>query len=141
MKYLLILALILSGCQSIAAQDDSDKTPTGKELYTLLFDNLDRSLAGETQCPIGFTEKDRKSSTLKDVLIQNLSISSDSNFKTTLSSSCNKSKYELKNTKVIESWRCSIYVVSDYIEQINSSITFHVSLNKNKIIESSLICL
>jgi len=105
-----ILAILVAGlaCTAFAGAE-----PTGEEFYSILFDNLDRSLADEELCKIKVWGPDGTSrpATLGEHLSSNLfSISHQGRNVTTIKSTCEPAQWESEG-KVVDVWDCELRIL------------------------------
>ena len=132
MRYLLI-ALILS-CYSIGV-DAQNAPPNGEEVFGIFLSKMNMNLANESLC-----KADMK---LYEQLALSLSVSYESKNITKVTSSCEPSKFDVTNNKVIDIWDCTIQINENSPEGefvSSSTYVFGLSRGKHEFVDGSLRC-
>ena len=138
-----ILAILVAGlaCAAFAGAE-----PTGEDFYSILFANLDHSLADEELCKIKVWGPDGTSrpATLGEHLSSNLfSIFHQDRNVTTLRSECDAAQWESEG-KVVDVWDCVLSVLEETREGefiASGSVLFSVPRDGEKrMLPGSLRC-
>ena len=128
----LLLAVIFS--HTLAAQ--SDKEPSGEQVFIALLGNSNLNLNGEPLC--------KQNSKLYQLLASALSLSFDEKNVTTVKSYCSKSKSEIGQGKVVDAWDCSLEIVEKNTKgefNAGSLFKFDLTFDRKRFIKGSLRCL
>ncbi len=142
MKYVIILFVIFSTSSVIASE--VPKSPSGEEVFDALFNGLGVTLGEEPLCNMESITRKNPKITLGQHLSTILAVSYESKNISTMKSSCQLSKFEGKDGKVLDIWDCKIHIneSNENKEFISSStIAFNMTLDKTKLIKGSLRCL
>ncbi len=139
-KSLIVALLYLFGC-SINAQ--SNQKPTGELVLASLFESADIKLSKEPMCNMVSASMNKSSLRLRDHLATALSSSFESKNKTTISTTCNESKHELKKGKLMDVWDCTLLINEMTPDEgfiSSSTITFSLNKHNLKFVKKSLRC-
>ncbi len=126
------LIFSLLSCSSVATNDIS---PTGEVVFNALFSQFDSSLVSEPLCQ---TEE-----RLQDLLALSLSVSMSERTKTHVSTTCESSKVESVDKKVLDVWDCTVnFLETDDSDAFISSSSYVLALSKVdlKFVRGSLRC-
>ena len=126
------LIFSLLSCSSIATNDN---IPTGEVVFNALFSQFNSSLVGEPLC-----QTDER---LQDLLALSLSVSMSERTKTHVSTTCESSKAESVDNKVLDVWDCTVnFLETDDSDVFISSSSYVIALSKVdlKFVRGSLRC-
>ncbi len=141
MKLFLLALLALSGCSSTAFSDN--RKPTGEDVFDILLKNAELSLSTEPLCDISSATRKKMHITLGEHLATVLSVSHETANKVTMSSSCDKTKFEDDAGSLIDVWDCKVEVheANPQGQFISSSmIAFSAELEDHNLVRGSVRC-
>ena len=141
LETLLTISMIVSGL--VSAHEDHTRSsndfvhPAGADVFNAVLSNSSLRLKGEYFC-------NDEDISLSDHFSRALSSSYETDVNVTIKSSCNLSKFDITDSKVIDIWDCNINIIeenSDIEYFANTSYTFGLSIKEFDFVKGSLRCL
>lgn len=132
MRYL-ICFLFLTGCAVHAAEHSNP--PSGEQVFNALLKNGNIDLATEPLCKADIN--------LYEQIALALSVSHESDNKTSIESRCSPAKHEMSTGNVVNVWDCTVQInendkTGEYIS--SSTMVFGLTLKNKEFIKGSLRC-
>lgn len=135
-----ILLFSLIGC---ATNAEITEKPSGEVVLQSLLSAGNIELSNEPLCNMSSASLNKPNLLLSDHLATILSTSFESENKTTLTTSCSKSKHDLTESKVIDVWDCMLVVNENNLKSefiTSSTVAFSLSKDNYSLIHHSLRC-
>ncbi len=134
------LLFCLIGC---ATNAELANKPSGEIVFQSLLSAGNIELSNEPLCNMSSASLNKPNLLLSDHLATILSTSFESENKTTLKTSCSKSKHDLTESKVIDVWDCMLVINENSLKEefiTSSTVAFSLSKNDYSLIHNSLRC-
>jgi hypothetical protein len=134
------LLFCLVGCVTNA---EVAKKPSGEIVFQSLLSAGNIELSSEPLCNMSSISMNKQNLLLSDHLATILSTSFESENKTTLTTSCSKSKHDLTDSKVIDVWDCMLVINENNLEKAfitSSTVAFSLDKDNYAFIDNSLRC-
>jgi len=119
------------------------KKPSGEIVFQSLLSAGNIELSNEPLCNMSSISMNKQNLLLSDHLATILSSSFESENKTTLTTSCSKSKHDLTDSKVIDVWDCMLVINENNLEKAfitSSTVAFSLDKDNYAFIDNSLRC-